>query len=210
MTVERRSTSADRPGDAAIASDSDAARRLLQRPLSDEELAAQTCEVARPLEEEAGTRISLLLVECGGERLALPGAVVRRVTLPAVVHRVPHRSNKVLRGICNLGGQLVPAADLAALLELDGSGEEGDSPRRRMLLLGESPEQWAVEVDHVIGVVRIDPEGLLDPPATVRAARDHLTEHLVELDANSGTGQAERVALLSGPKLLEGLARSLA
>jgi len=210
MTVERRSTSADRPGDAAIASDSDAARRLLQRPLSDEELAAQTCEVARPLEEEAGTRISLLLVECGGERLALPGAVVRRVTLPAVVHRVPHRSNKVLRGICNLGGQLVPAADLAALLELDGSGEEGDSPRRRMLLLGESPEQWAVEVDHVIGVVRIDPEGLLDPPATVRAARDHLTEHLVELAADFGTGQAERVAVLSGPRLLEGLARSLA
>jgi chemotaxis-related protein WspD len=210
MTVERRSTSTDCAGDAGIASDSDAARRLLQRPLSDEELAAQTGEVARPLEEEAGARISLLLVECGGERLALPGAVVRRVTLPAVVHRVPHRSNKVLRGICNLGGQLVPTADLAALLELDGAGEEGDSPRRRMLLLGESPEQWAVEVDHVIGVVRIDPEGLLDPPATVRAARDHMTEHLVELAADSGTGHAERVAVLSGPRLLEGLARSLA
>ncbi|MHC4833848.1 MAG: chemotaxis protein CheW [Planctomycetota bacterium] len=191
MTVERRSTSTDRTGDATIASDADAARRLLQRPLSDEELAAQTGEVARPLEEEAGARISLLLVECGGERLALPGAVVRRVTLPAVV-------------------QLVPTADLAALLELDGSGEEGDSRHRRMLLLGESPEQWAVEVDHVIGVVRIDPEGLLDPPATVRAARDHLTEHLVELAADLGAGQAERVAVLSGPRLLEGLARSLA
>jgi hypothetical protein len=60
----------------------------------------------------------------------------------------------------------------------------------------------------VLGVVRVDPAGLIDPPATVRAARDHLTEHLVELE--TGSARVERVAMLGGPRLLEALARSLA
>ena len=208
MSIEREpSRDHDRRAES-IESDSEAARRLLQRPLSESELATQTREVARPIEEDAGARVSLLLFECGGERFALPGSVVRRVTLPTAVHRVPHRSNAVLRGICNLGGQLVPAADLASLLELDASPEPRDSPHRRMLLLGESPDFWVVEVDEVLGVVRVDPAGLIDPPATVRAARDHLTEHLVELE--TGSARVERVAMLGGPRLLEALARSLA
>lgn len=210
MTPDRPNPDASRIDVRSDDPHSDAARRLLQRPLSREELDAQTVEVARPIEAEGGTRISLLLVECGGERLALPGEVVRRVALPATVHRVPHRSNAVLRGICNLGGQLVPVADLAAVLELEAVPEDRPERERRMLLLGEASEPWAVEVDRVIGVIRIDPGTLLDPPVTVRAARDHMTEHLVESIGDAADDSSRRVALLSGTRLLEGLGRSLA
>lgn len=210
MAVERDPAFAAGRDAASAAPHSEAARRLLQRPLSDDELVVQTAEVARRLEEDTGRRISLLVFECGGERLAIHGSVVGRVTLPAIVHRVPHRSNAVLRGICNLDGQLVLVGDLAALLDLDGSSAPSDSRDRRMLLLGESPEQWAVEVDRVIGVFGVDPDRLLDPPATVGAARDHLTEHLVEIDVADGGDGTERMALLSGERLLAGLGRGLA
>ena len=125
----------------------DATRRLLERPLGPEELAAQTLEVARVIDEDASDRTSVLVIECAGERLGLPGSLVRRVDATSALHRVPHRSNAVLRGIVNLGGQLSLVGDLGALLELPRPAATAtrESDRdRRMLLLGESPEHLVV------------------------------------------------------------------
>ncbi len=188
--------------------DLNATRRLLDRPLDARELHAQTEEVARPLEEDAGERVSVLIVECGGERLALPGSLVRRVSALAPVHRVPHRSNSVLRGIVNLGGHVTLAADLASLLELP-KAESASTADRRMLLLGEGSEQWAVEVDRVLGVLRVEVGRLGDAPVTVRAARDHHTDRLLTLLDGEVDGGAGRVALLSEEKVLAGLRRNL-
>lgn len=190
----------------------DATRRLLERPLGEEDLRAQTAEVARPLEEDACERASILLVECGGERIGLPGSLVRRVGGPQPVHRVPHRTNAVLRGIANLGGQLALVADPVALLELPQPAKRDDpkaAASRRMLLLGESPEQWVIEVDRVLGVLRIETSRLEPPPLTIRAARDHLSDHLVTLGEGEAEGGPGRIAVLGAEKVLAGLRRSL-
>lgn len=190
----------------------DATRRLLERPLGPEDLDAQTREVARVLEEDACDRTSILVVECGGERIGLAGSLVRRVSGPSPVHRVPHRSNAVLKGIVNLGGQLSLVGDLVALLELTNpAAASGSEPRRdrRMLLLGESPEHWVVEVDRVLGVLRLESTRLEAPPVTIRAARDHHSEHLVDLHEGEIAGGPGRIAVLGSDKLLAGLRRSL-
>ncbi|MFM1889702.1 MAG: hypothetical protein RLZZ565_459 [Planctomycetota bacterium] len=190
----------------------DATRRLLERPLGPEELEAQTREVARVLEEDACDRTSILVVECGGERIGLPGSLVRRVSGPSPVHRVPHRSNAVLKGIVNLGGQLSLVGDLVALLELPrpAGAKAGDAGRdRRMLLLGESLEQWVVEVDRVLGVLRLESARLESTPVTIRAARDHHSEHLVDLREGEVAGGSGRIAVLGADKLLAGFRRSL-
>ncbi|MGA0173388.1 MAG: chemotaxis protein CheW [Phycisphaerales bacterium] len=190
----------------------DATRRLLERPLGPEELAAQTREVARVLEEDACERTSILVVECGGERIGLPGSLVRRVSGPSPVHRVPHRTNAVLKGIVNLGGQLSLVGDLVALLELPKAATAtgpGPGRDRRMLLIGETPEQWVVEVDRVLGVLRIESTRLESPPVTIRAARDHHSEHLVDLREGEAAGGPGRIAVLGSDKLLAGLRRSL-
>lgn len=190
----------------------DATRRLLERPLGPEELAAQTLEVARVIDEDASDRTSVLVVECAGERLGLPGSLVRRVDATSALHRVPHRSNAVLRGVVNLGGQLSLVGDLGALLELPrpAAAATRESDRdRRMLLLGESPEHWVVEVDRVLGVLRIESTRLESPPLTIRAARDHLSEHLVDLHEGEIAGGAGRIAVLGADTLIAGLRRSL-
>lgn len=189
--------------------DRDAMSELLDRPLSAEDLAAQTRDAALPLAEETGSRKSVLLVEVAGERLALPASFVRRVFAVAAVHRVPHRSNRVLRGLCNLGGRLVLSGSLEALLDLAPSGDgEAAGDARRTLLVGDEAAAWAVEVTRVVGVVRIDPAAMTEPPATVEAARDRFTHRLL-VDPLAGES-SHRIALLDGDRVLAGLARSLA
>lgn len=186
----------------------DAMAELLGRPLSQRDLAEQTRAAAMPLERESGRLESVLLVEVGGERMGLPAALVRRVFPLAPVHRVPHRSNRVLRGICNLGGRLTLAASLEALLDLAAAAAPAaaDPRQRRTLLIGEESAAWALEVDRVLGVIRVDAETLAEPPATVEAARDRHTARLLD-DPTPGGG---RIALLDGERLLASLARSLA
>lgn len=190
--------------DGEVGRGADSMRALLERPLGASELARQTAEVARPLKQDESDRVSVLLVECGGERFGLPGSLVRRVTAPVPIHRIPHRSNAVLRGLCNLGGHLSLVASLEALLDLPAATPQG--AERRMLLVGDGAEQWVIEVDRVLGVARIETSRLVDPPSTVRAAKDHLTERLILPTDGSSEG---RVALLSSERLLAGLRRSL-
>jgi chemotaxis-related protein WspD len=183
----------------------DAMAELLSRPLSQRDLAEQTRAAAMPLERESARLESVLLVEVGGERMGLPAALVRRVFPLAPVHRVPHRTNRVLRGICNLGGRLTLAASLEALLDLAAEAT-ADARQRRTLLIGEESAAWAIEVDRVLGVIRINTETLATPPATVEAARERHTARLLD-DPTPGGG---RIALLDGERLLASLARSLA
>lgn len=183
----------------------DAMAELLSRPLSQRDLAEQTRAAAMPLKRESARLESVLLVEVGGERMGLPAALVRRVFPLAPVHRVPHRTNRVLRGICNLGGRLTLAASLEAVLDLAAEAT-ADSSQRRTLLIGEESAAWAIEVDRVLGVIRADAETLAEPPATVEAARERHTARLLD-DPTPGGG---RIALLDGERLLASLARSLA
>ena len=187
----------------------DAMAELLDRPLSASDLAEQTRDAAMPLAEEAGTRTSVLLVEVAGERLALEASLVRRVFAATPVHRVPHRTNRVLRGLCNLGGRLVLSGSIEALLDLSPAGDEpATATARRTLLIGGEAEVWAIEVDRVVGVARIDPAAMIEPPATIEAARDRYTRRLL-MDPSAVDG-SRRIALLDGERLLAGLARSLA
>lgn len=183
----------------------DAMAELLSRPLSQRDLAEQTRAAAMPLKRESARLESVLLVEVGGERMGLPAALVRRVFPLAPVHRVPHRTNRVLRGICNLGGRLTLAASLEAVLDLAAEAA-ADARQRRTLLIGEESAAWAIEVDRVLGVIRADAETLAEPPATVEAARERHTARLLD-DPTPGGG---RIALLDGERLLASLARSLA
>jgi chemotaxis signal transduction protein len=63
-------------------------------------------------------------------------------------------------------------------------------------------------VDRVVGVVRIDPAAMTEPPATIEAACDRYTRRLL-MDPSASDG-SRRIALLDGERLLAGLARSLA
>jgi chemotaxis-related protein WspD len=170
--------------------DRPAIQRLLDRPLTDADVREATERTARPVAPPEKRGQSHLLFVLGGVPCALPLTCVRRVALPAKVCAVPHRSNRVVRGLCNLDGDLVLCASLANLLEIESPpgapcGRNGPDPAaedRRMIVVGTSEASWAVEVDAVLGITVCDPERCLPPPITVEQARARYTKEILPVD----------------------------
>ncbi|NIP86805.1 MAG: hypothetical protein GTO03_15075 [Planctomycetales bacterium] len=163
-----------------------AVHRLLDRPLAEEDLAVATRQVSQPLEQMEKDVRRLLWFRLAGEDLALDVAAVAGVIRTANVHRIPHRSNNFVRGLCNVEGDLLLCGDLGALLQLSGEGAEGAEEEeslesRRMIVVGDDLERWVVEADSVEGVVQVVPHTFRTPPVTVDSARGNYTSHLVPL-----------------------------
>ena len=182
----------------------DLMRALLDRPLSPEELAANTALVSAPAAERAGGTRGLLVFALGAERLGLDAAHAHRVVPISAVRRVPHRTNAVFAGIANIGGELTPVARAGQAL-----GVAVTEQASRFIVIGPPNARWAFAVDSVEGLRRFDPSRTLPPPATVRHAADGCTEALVEIAARDGSGSS-LVSILDPARLAALFARSLA
>jgi chemotaxis signal transduction protein len=182
--------------------------RLLDRPLTADDLRESTARVAQPRAPAKLNVASLLLFRAGGERLAVPAVQVARVTRVSVVRRIPHRSNSVIRGSCNINGELLLCGSLVELLQLAAAREPGDdgAPEdlRRMVVLGPESNRWVTEVDEVAGVRYFETDSYKAPPVTVGQARNRFTVSLVPL---SEGGVA---TLLDVPQVLSGFKAALA
>jgi chemotaxis-related protein WspD len=196
------------PSDNHDASPADnALQRLLDRPLSEDALREQTDRVSQLMEEadREGTRV--LLFELGRELLALPAGDVARVTGRVQEHRVPHRTNDIYRGLCNIDGELVLCGDLASLLRVTrktaqkDDEDDGDDPQRT-LVLGDLDNRWAFTVDIVRGVARIEPGAIQPPPITVERALIRYTDSIVQAGK-------EQAALLSTERVVSGFMAAL-
>jgi chemotaxis-related protein WspD len=181
----------------------DAMRRLLDRPLSEEDIRQATERVAQPRTQPVLDVASLLLFRVGTERLAVPATDVARVTRVAVVRRIPHRSNHIIRGLCSVDGELLLCGCLIALLELAdanraASPDAGQADLRRMVVLGPESNRWAIEVDQVLGVQYFETASYRQPPVTVQQAMHRFTASLLPL------GGDDVATLLDVPQVLSG------
>jgi chemotaxis-related protein WspD len=96
--------------------------------------------------------VSILIFRLGGESLAFRTRAVAEVTTPRPVHRVPHRSGRVLAGLVNLQGQAQLCVSLHGLLGIE---IPGPSPRLVVLRDRRRGETWAFGADEVTGVQRV-------------------------------------------------------
>jgi chemotaxis-related protein WspD len=116
--------------------------------------------------------VGVLICRLGPEWLAFRTRAVVEAALPKPVHRIPHRTNAVLRGLVNLRGQLQLCFSLYGLLgvpEPRGDEEEGVASRRRLVVLrdAERLEWWAFAVDEVHGVEHFARAALQGVPSTL-------------------------------------------
>jgi chemotaxis-related protein WspD len=195
----------DRPPDNATNESEAAMRELLGRPLTEEELRDHLAVVAQPMDDQQRETRSLMIVALGDELLALPADGVVRVTEEVPVHRIPHRTSEVIRGLCNIDGELVLTAALDRLLQVGvrpDDGPDADPARRRTVVIGEEGAHWAFVVDAVLVVDRFDVESLRALPVTVERAVEHYAEALVPV----GDSQA---AVLDPARLRTGLEEAL-
>ena len=156
---------------------------LLARPLSEADLDRATASLAAPLEERAHARTSLLAVRAGAEILAVRATETARVVPVSRVHRVPHRSNAVFRGIANHEGELLLCMSVEAALGLAPRPDAGDSPAQpaALVVVEHGRERWAFGVDAVIGVTDVAEGDMRAPPMTVSAARSGCVRALARI-----------------------------
>ena len=131
-----------------------AATRLLDRyALMQDHLAA----AAQPVEENTGR--SMLLFRLGEEWLALATASLAEIAPLQAVHSLPHQRSRVLQGVANVRGALVPCLSLADLLGVQAGTAEQRSGRAmpRMLILAAEGGPVVMAVEEIDGIHRLDP-----------------------------------------------------
>jgi chemotaxis signal transduction protein len=181
--------------------------RLLDRPIGPTELDAGTTLAARPVDAGRGQAVRLLLFRIGEESAAIPAKQLRRVTPLARPSPIPHRSSRVLRGICNIRGEIVLCADLHRLLGLPDRAaatapQEASADPRRMVVIGPPDNSWAFEVEALLGVENVDPASFRAPPVTVEYSLGHFTLGVTEIGGRC-------VTILDGERLLGGFSAGL-
>ncbi|MFO0872694.1 MAG: chemotaxis protein CheW [Phycisphaerales bacterium] len=248
---------------------------LLDRPIEADDLALRGELAARPRERRSARHDAVVVFRLGAELLGIQVSAVRRIMPCTAVMPIPHRTNDVVVGLCNVRGELVLAADLRRLLGIAGDerptadrasedapgaprmtgmtgmsamtgidpstgragastptptedaagdgGETGNAssigrrqaPRagRMMVLAGAATrttsapstagdDPWAVNVDDVLGVERVDPAQVRAVPTTVQYALDAFAAGIVEL-------AARQVTLLDAGRVFGGLKAAL-
>lgn len=141
---------------------------LMARPLSDADIDRATLDMAAPLELASHSRKSMLVFACGSELFAVPARDVAKVVPDSPVHRVPHRSNAIFRGICNRDGELLLCMDLEQAL---GLAAPAAGCARVQVVVGSVRDRWSFLVDRILGVTEVGESGMSSAPMTVGAAR---------------------------------------
>ena len=116
--------------------------------------------VVAPVEEHTGR--SMLLFRLGEEWLALATACLAEIAPLQAVHSLPHQRSRVLQGVANVRGALVPCLSLAHLLGVPAAAAEPRSGRAmpRMLILAAEGGPVVMAVEEIDGIHRLDPLSL--------------------------------------------------
>lgn len=191
--------------DLRCAARSGAILRLLDRPISAAELDVNAERASRAAGSQRSTTTGLLLFRLDHEVLSIPAKMLRRVTQHARSRSIPHISGAIVRGLCNVRGELVLCADLRALLgfPLPTHDQDARNDVRRMIVIGPADNTWAFEVDALIGIERLDDASMRPPPVTVRYALAGFTAGMADIDGR-------HVTLLDGERVLAGFTKGLA
>lgn len=147
-----------------------AAQRNLRRPVSDGYREQWAEHFRQPRQQRAAEDSAALVFRVGREWLALPAAVIDSVAPQARPHRLPHRASPGLLGVVNVGGKLLPAVSLGALLGIDETDAPAASGRHtfaRLVVLQWEDQSFALPVADLHGIVRYAPGAVGAPAATI-------------------------------------------
>lgn len=176
-----------------------AGRRSLDQDLPPGYLEERTSVMAQPKETADTGTLSVLAFRLAGERFALRTLFFSEVADASPVHSLPLRTNRIFRGLANMGGELLLCVSLTDLLDLTGLSRW---PESRMVVVSREAQRFTFPVEEVLGVHRIVPEALTDVPATLSRSARSLTRAIFLLDGH-------HVGLLDEERLFPAMLRSL-
>jgi chemotaxis-related protein WspD len=142
---------------------SNTARTLFDRAAPDGYLKEWTTALAATVQPAEDDFASLFLFRLNQEFLGLRTPLLVEVTPRRPIHRVPHRSNAVFRGLVNIRGQLQLCLSLHGLLGLTEPPDSGGV----LAVIEDAGERWVFAADEVLGVHRVPNSALRKVPGTL-------------------------------------------
>ncbi len=143
--------------------DKDATKRRRDFPL---ETVRQTPDIS---EEAKGKTASYFLFKLGCENFAIDLKGVVRVTHPRGVHRIPHRDDKIVRGLVNIGGEIMPAASLCDVLGIPRPPDSAE--KGRMFVYRIASDAFAFQTNSALGVARVSEADVADAASVENAMK---------------------------------------
>lgn len=167
-----------------------AANLLLEREAEPDYIQEWTTLLMKEKEKgDSTTEGSVVIFRLGKEWLALSTLVVAQVAENRPVHSIPHRSNAVLAGIVNLGGQLKLCIRLHHFLEIgrDDAEHSYKTPLAysRMIAIQNEEEFWIFLVDEVYGIVHCDFAFMENVPVTVSKSAANFLKGVMHWEGKS-------------------------
>ncbi len=166
-----------------------AAKTLFDREVPEEELQAWTRQLAEEKPVEQIESVSVLMFRIASEWLALATQHFKEVVDVRSVHPVPFRTHRVLLGLVNVNGELVPCLSLFHLLRLDEGAPAGEAEapksHRRMVVIERGRQRFVFPVDEVLGVRRISQEQVQPAPATISRSPVTLNHGIFEVEGKT-------------------------
>ena len=131
-----------------------------------------SARLAREKEARLKNTFSAVLVRFGNNWLAVPAQIVREIVELRKIHRIPHRTDDLLRGVVNIRGMLHLCVDLQKLLRME-PGEENKRARgySRMVVVEKDGKSWVFSVDEVVSLHRFPPDQIVPLKDAGRTSR---------------------------------------
>ncbi len=181
---------------------------LFEREAPAEYVEEWTRRLAEPAPTAGVETVAVLVFRLADEWLAIPVGALAEVAPPHTIHRVPHRTDRLLLGLANIRGELQLCVSLGELLGIEGEAIPSSGPipagaaARRMLVAERDGGRWVFPVDEVAGVHRVPRADLAELPSTVERSPRRYCRAIFALDGR-------KIGLLDEARLFEALERTV-
>lgn len=158
--------------------------RLLDREPPEGYLADWQARLREMEDDHERETQGVLVFRLFDEWLAFDAKIVQEITADATIHRIPQRTNNVLRGLVNVRGELQLCVSLHALLGLENVGEQKVLSRRvhpRMIVIKGPDGPFVFRADEAYGVHALETCAIQEAPVTVSKAMATFTRGLFTL-----------------------------
>jgi purine-binding chemotaxis protein CheW len=157
--------------------------------------AAQRLRAQLESDPEETEEIGLIDFELGKDRFAIEIELVSKIDKIPPITPIPN-SQKFVRGIANLRGEIFPVLDLSVLLELDAEGED-----RGMLILQDDNRRFGILSHSLPDYFKTDPEKIEPAPKSIDTVGSILKGTL------KGDSENQFIGVIDGQQLFALVAR---
>lgn len=164
---------------------SNAGRTLLNRPYTDEFINEWSRIYQQKKDIEEKYDHSVIVFRVGDEWYGLSTGLFREVAEMRQIHSIPHRRNRVLRGIVNLRGELEICVSLGNLFHLSKGTkktEKGKISYERLIMIEKNHERYVFPVSEVAGIQHFNHNHVNRAPSTINMGESNFIKGIIRYE----------------------------